>query len=86
MTLKLNHLHLKTKDPVETVKFYVETLGAKVVSQSPNGSYRIDQPNDTLRFVMDSPVSIETQADTVLTVEASSAKASQWSALAATRA
>jgi catechol 2,3-dioxygenase-like lactoylglutathione lyase family enzyme len=42
MTLKLNHLHLKTKDPVDTVKFYVETLGAKVVSQSPNGTYRID--------------------------------------------
>ena len=42
MTLKLNHLHLKTKDPVDTVKFYVETLGAKVISQSPNGTYRID--------------------------------------------
>jgi catechol 2,3-dioxygenase-like lactoylglutathione lyase family enzyme len=42
MTLKLNHLHLKTNDPDGTVKFYVETLGAKVVSQSANGGYRID--------------------------------------------
>ena len=42
MTLKLNHLHLKTRDPDETAKFYVDTLGAKIVSQSPNGGYRLD--------------------------------------------
>ena len=42
MTLKLNHLHLKTKDPEKTAKFYVETLGAKIVSQSANGGYRLD--------------------------------------------
>ena len=42
MTLKLNHLHLKTKDPAKTAKFYVDTLGAKIVSQSPNGGYRVD--------------------------------------------
>ena len=42
MTLKLNHLHLKTKDPDKTAKFYVDTLGAKIVSQNPNGGYRLD--------------------------------------------
>ena len=42
MTLKLNHLHLKTKDPQKTAKFYVDTLGAKIVSQSANGSCRLD--------------------------------------------
>ena len=42
MTLKLNHLHLKTKDPEKTAKFYVDTLGAKIVSQNANGSYRLD--------------------------------------------
>jgi len=42
MTLKLNHLHIKTKDPEKTAKFYVDTLGAKIVSQSPNGGYRVD--------------------------------------------
>ena len=42
MTLMLNHLHLKTKDPAKTVKFYVDTLGAKIVSQSPAGAYRLD--------------------------------------------
>jgi len=42
MTLKLNHLHLKTRDPEQTAKFYVDTLGARIVSQSPNGGYRLD--------------------------------------------
>jgi lactoylglutathione lyase len=41
MTLKLNHLHLKTKDPEKTAKFYVDTLGAKITSQNRNG-YRLD--------------------------------------------
>jgi catechol 2,3-dioxygenase-like lactoylglutathione lyase family enzyme len=42
MTLKLNHLHLKTRDPDKTAKFYVDTLGAKIVNQNPNGGYRLD--------------------------------------------
>jgi catechol 2,3-dioxygenase-like lactoylglutathione lyase family enzyme len=42
MTLKLNHVHLKTRDPETTAKFYVDTLGAKIVSQSANGGYRLD--------------------------------------------
>ena len=42
MTLKLNHVHLKTKDPEKTAKFYVDTLGAKIVNKSPNGGYRLD--------------------------------------------
>ena len=42
MTLKMNHLHLKTRDPEATAKFYVETLGAKIVSQNAAGGYRLD--------------------------------------------
>ena len=42
MTLKMNHLHLKTKDPEQTARFYVDTLGATIVSQSASGSYRLD--------------------------------------------
>jgi lactoylglutathione lyase len=42
MTLKLNHLHLKTQDPEKTVKFYVENLGATIVNKSPSGGYRLD--------------------------------------------
>ena len=42
MTFKMNHVHLKTRDPEATAKFYVETLGAKIVSQSATGGYRVD--------------------------------------------
>src|SRR5262245_54668173 len=42
MSLKLNHVHLKTTDPEKTAKFYVDTLGAKIVNQSANGGYRLD--------------------------------------------
>ncbi|MFH1604416.1 MAG: VOC family protein [Pseudomonadota bacterium] len=42
MTFKLNHIHLKTKDPEKTAKFYVDTLGAKIVSQSGDGGCRVD--------------------------------------------
>lgn len=48
MSLKLNHLHLKTRDPEKTVKFYVDNLGARVVSQNPNGGYRLDLHGLTL--------------------------------------
>jgi catechol 2,3-dioxygenase-like lactoylglutathione lyase family enzyme len=50
MTLKLNHLHLKTKDPEKTAKFYVDTLGATIVSKSPNGGYRVDLHGLTLNI------------------------------------
>ncbi|HEU0290473.1 MAG TPA: VOC family protein [Burkholderiales bacterium] len=42
MTLKFNHLHIKTKDPEKTVQFYVDTFGAKIVNKSPRGGYRVD--------------------------------------------
>jgi catechol 2,3-dioxygenase-like lactoylglutathione lyase family enzyme len=43
MTFKMNHVHLKTTDPAKTAKFYVDTLGAKIVSgPNANGGYRID--------------------------------------------
>jgi catechol 2,3-dioxygenase-like lactoylglutathione lyase family enzyme len=42
MSLKLNHVHLKTPDPEKTAKFYVDTLGAKIVGQAGNGGYRLD--------------------------------------------
>jgi catechol 2,3-dioxygenase-like lactoylglutathione lyase family enzyme len=42
MDCTLNHVHLKTRDPEKTAKFYVETLGAKMVGQAGNGGYRLD--------------------------------------------
>ncbi len=39
MSFKVNHLHLKTPDPRTTAQWYVDYLGAKLVSerQSPSG-------------------------------------------------
>ena len=42
MTLKLNHVHLKTKDPDKTAKFYVDTLGARIVGKAGPSGYRLD--------------------------------------------
>lgn len=42
MELKLDHVHLKTHDPQKTAEFYVDCLGAKVVSQLANGGVRLD--------------------------------------------
>ena len=39
MSFKVNHFHLKSPDPLTTAQWYVDYLGAKVVSerQSPGG-------------------------------------------------
>lgn len=39
MSYRINHLHLKTPDPRRTAQWYVDYLGAKVVSErkSPSG-------------------------------------------------
>ena len=42
MTFKMNHVHLKTHDPDKTAQFYVDTLGAKIVSKNDAGGYRLD--------------------------------------------
>ena len=42
MAFKMNHIHLKTPDPEKTAKFYVDTLGAKIVGQAGDNGLRID--------------------------------------------
>src|SRR3972149_4613753 len=46
MAFKINHLHLKTPDPRKTAQWYVENLGATIVSEAggPAGdvSYRLN--------------------------------------------
>lgn len=42
MPFKLNHLHLKTHDPEKTAQFYIDTLGATLVSRNPKGGLRIN--------------------------------------------
>src|SRR5215510_14872942 len=42
MAFKLNHGHLKSKDPHQTPKFYVENLGATIVSEIGTRGYRLN--------------------------------------------
>jgi catechol 2,3-dioxygenase-like lactoylglutathione lyase family enzyme len=42
MAFKLNHLHIKTKDPKQTAQFYVDNMGAKVVAEIGNRGLRLD--------------------------------------------
>ena len=50
MTFKMNHVHLKTKDPEATAKFYVDTLGATIVGKAGSGGYRLDLHGLTLNI------------------------------------
>jgi lactoylglutathione lyase len=42
MTLQINHVHVKTRDPKKTVQFYVENFGATVVSEVGRNGYRLN--------------------------------------------
>ena len=42
MSFKLNHLHIKTPDPKETANWYFTNLGAKIVSETASGGFRLD--------------------------------------------
>jgi predicted enzyme related to lactoylglutathione lyase len=50
MAFQLNHVHLKTKDPQQTAKFYVENLGASIVSEIGTRGYRLDLHGLTLNI------------------------------------
>ena len=39
---KINHLHFKTPDPQKTAQWYVDNLGAKIVSEVGTIGYRMD--------------------------------------------
>ena len=42
MAFKMNHVHIKTKDPEKTAKFYVDTMGAKIIGKAGKNGLRID--------------------------------------------
>jgi catechol 2,3-dioxygenase-like lactoylglutathione lyase family enzyme len=42
MAFTLNHVHLKSQDPQQTAKFYVENLGATIVSEIGTRGYRLN--------------------------------------------
>ena len=50
MAFKLNHVHLKTTDPEQTAKFYVENLGATVVSEIGTRGVRLNLHGLTLNI------------------------------------
>jgi len=48
MAFQLNHVHLKTRDPRQTAKFYVDNLGATIVSEIGTRGIRLDLHGLTL--------------------------------------
>ena len=42
MGFKLNHVHLKSRDPQKTAQWYVDNLGARMVSEIGANGYQID--------------------------------------------
>jgi len=42
MSLSLNHVHLKTRDPDATVRYYVENFGATIKAQPAGRGYQLD--------------------------------------------
>ena len=42
MAFRLNHVHLKSTDPQQAAKFYVENLGATIVSEIGTRGYRLN--------------------------------------------
>ncbi len=48
MAITLNHVHLKTTDPQQTAKFYVENLWATIVSEIGTRGYRLNLHGLTL--------------------------------------
>ena len=42
MAFKMNHIHLKTRDPQKTAQFYVDNLAAKIVGEAGPGGIRLD--------------------------------------------
>jgi catechol 2,3-dioxygenase-like lactoylglutathione lyase family enzyme len=41
MTFGINHVHLKTRDPKQTMQFYVDNLGATLIAEVGRG-YRVN--------------------------------------------
>ena len=51
MTFKLEHVHVKTRDPAGTARFYMETLGATLIEANHNDThFRINLHGLTLNI------------------------------------
>jgi len=50
MAFAINHVHLKTRDPKQTMQFYVDNFGAKFVAEIGTRGYRVDLHGLTLNI------------------------------------
>ncbi len=50
MAMKLNHVHLKSPNPKQTADFYIDTLGATLVSEIGTRGYRLNLHGLTLNL------------------------------------
>ena len=49
MTFGIHHVHLKTRDPKQTMQFYVDNLGATLIAEAGRG-YRVNLHGLTLNI------------------------------------
>ena len=50
MTLAVNHVHLKTRDPKRTMQFYIDNFGATLVAEIGTRGYRVNLHGLTLNI------------------------------------
>ncbi len=50
MAFGINHVHLKTRDPKQTMQFYVDNFGATFVAEIGTRGYRVDLHGLTLNI------------------------------------
>ena len=50
MAFGINHVHLKTRDPKQTMQFYIDNFGATFVTEIGTRGYRVDLHGLTLNI------------------------------------
>src|SRR5687767_15484590 len=50
MPVGMHHLHVKTRDPKQTMQFYVANLGATLIAEVGTRGYRVDLHGLTLNI------------------------------------
>ena len=50
MTLGIHHVHLKTRDPKQTMQFYIDNFGATMIAEVPGRGYRANLHGLTLNI------------------------------------
>jgi len=50
MAIGVHHVHLKTRDPKQTMQFYVDNLGATLIAEVGARGYRVDLHGLTLNI------------------------------------